>query len=311
MTPPTPKLHILQNGMSRSGNVWLAHLIRDLLSEAGVPIRQHLDGHPVAEALADEDLGIDGIQHADFIRLHPLRCFYTILENFRWPIADLDAYIASTTHVASHCHWNAASAEVYRRFSHRVYVIRDPRDVAVSAARFMFTPYNRLHQPQPHADPQHLLDAQLQTWTQDWVRHVAAHLHRREAMDIHCLRYERLLLEPTDELCRLAAYLGLTLDAEQMRRVAERNTFTTLKQQQPQHLFKGRWGQWREDLRTGQIRQVRAIAGALLRELDYPLDLTDADGWTPQADFGARHTRSRGSIPQEAPANPAGEIRPL
>jgi aryl sulfotransferase len=89
-------LHILQNGVPRSGNVWLARLIRDLLSAAGIPLRQHLDGHPVSAALADSDLGIEGVQHADFIHIQPLRSFYTILENFRWPIDDLDAYIASS-----------------------------------------------------------------------------------------------------------------------------------------------------------------------------------------------------------------------
>lgn len=96
------RLHILQNGVPRSGNVWLGHLLRGLLAAAGVPIRQHLDGHPVAAALADEDMGIRNIQHTDFIQVAAPYCLYTILDAFRWPIRDLDAYLASSTHVASH-----------------------------------------------------------------------------------------------------------------------------------------------------------------------------------------------------------------
>lgn len=310
MTAPTADLHILQNGIPRSGNVWLGHLIRDLLTEAGIPIRQHLHGHPVADALAGEDLGIAGIQHTDFIQISPLRCFYTILENFRWPIADLDAYVASSTHVATHSLWSTASAEVYRRFSHRIYILRDPRDTAISFARFLFTPYNRLHMPTAHADPQRFLDAELQNLTQAWTKHVAAHWRKRAEQDIHWLRYERLVLEPMAELTRLAEYLGLGLCTDAVRRVAERNAFAALKERQPQHLFKGRWGQWREDLRTSQVRQVQAIAGPLLRELGYPLGLEDADDWRPPPLPGSDPDPADGHAPVDSPPVPRDRSRP-
>ncbi len=276
-------LHILQNGVPRSGNVWLAHLIRDLLAAAGRPIRQHLDGHPVAAALAGLDLGIRQVQHTDFIRIQPLRCFYSILENFRWPIEDLDAYVASSSHVLSHSPWCAASSAVYARFSHRIYIVRDPRDQAVSLSRFLFTPYNRLHQPNPHPDPQRLLDAELPAWTADWARHVAAHWRRRDAAGLFWLHYEGLLADPEGALRRLAEHLGLALDPAQIRAVAERNAFAALKARQPRHLVQGRWGQWREVLRPAQVRQVASLAGPLLAELGYPLDLDAARGWQPPA----------------------------
>ncbi len=274
------RLHILQNGIPRSGNLWLHYLLRRCLAEAGIEISQFISGHPVARLLDQEDLGINGISQIDFINIEPLQNFFTIRDVFRWPIEDMPHYIEASTHVATHSVWNEASRETYNRFSHVIYVIRDPRDTAISLSRFDFTPFNRLHRPSPFDSPETYLDYHLVNLMHTWVQHVAAHIKNRQDINIHFVFYERLLSEPEKELQRLITFLDLNLDDNSCQRVLDDTGFETIKKAQTHHLNKGQWGQWRGSLSNYQARQTEQIAGPMLHALGYPQTHEEAKDWS-------------------------------
>ncbi len=275
-----PPLYILQNGIPRSGNLWLHYLLRQCLKEAGVVIRQNIENDSVAEALAGVDLGIRDIEKIDFIRIQPLRCFSTILDIYQWPIEDLDSYVRGSTHTSSHSSWNEASASVYARFSHVIYIIRDPRDAAVSMARFACTPFNKLHRPHAFTAPKEYLDYHLSSLIDNWTKHVGGHLQHRDDARIHFVMYERLLDSPQEEITDLTRFLGLDLEREQLDRVLAKTSFGELKQVQPNHLVAGSWGQWRDALSSHQVRQARSLAGPLLEYFGYPPDNRALGGWS-------------------------------
>ena len=274
-------MHILQNGMPRSGNVWLHYLLRDLLQTSGIPVAQNIASHPVGHALAAETLPVREAASADFMEITPLGSFFTILDAFRWPIKDLAHYVAHTSLVATHSAWCERSANVYRQFSHRIYIIRDPRDAALSLARFECQPGNRLHRPHPFPDPASFLRARFEAYLHGWVQHVSDHLDGRRDHDIHILFYERLMTRPRTELKRLAHHLGLRVPPSALSQICERNDLETMQTRQPEHTDRGGWGRWRASLSPLQIRSARSIAGPLLDHLGYPLSPEAATDWTP------------------------------
>jgi aryl sulfotransferase len=274
-------IHVLQNGVPRSGNVWLFYLTRHLLEAAGVDVKQYIAGTEISKALGGEDLGISRVAESDFLVIEPLRCFYTVLDAFRWPVEDIDDYVSQTTQVASHSAWGPASAEVYGKFSHVWYIIRDPRDVALSVARFGFTPYNLLHRPHGFKQPGEYLDHHFNQLMQSWVSHVAGHLGQIEATGLHILFYEQLVADLHGKLQEMAERLGLTLTPEQLEQVAKANSFGRISEQQPHHTHKGIWGDWRTQLSKVQVRRADEIAGPMLQLLGYPPDLHSAQAWSP------------------------------
>ena len=281
MTNPIEnRLHILQNGVPRSGNLWLQYLLRHCLDKAGIAVRQNITADPVAEVLARRDLGITDIAAVDYIRVEPVRCFYTVLDAYQWPIEDLDAYVDGSTYVCTHSPWNMASRDVYARFSHIIYLVRDPRDAALSMARFAVTPYNRLHWKHGFSDASAYLTAHFPSLLETWARHVSGHLKHREDARIHFISYERLLTSPDEEIARLLRYLGLDLDRSAIQDALSKHSFERLRQRQPHHLAVGQWGQWRDALSKHQIAQAARVAGPLLEYFGYPLDARALDTWS-------------------------------
>ncbi|MCB1865506.1 MAG: sulfotransferase domain-containing protein [Chromatiales bacterium] len=278
-----PELHILQNGVPRSGNVWLYNQVRRCLVEAGVEVRQNVDSDPVALALRERDLGVRHVAEVDFINIGTLKLFYSILDVYKWPIDDIDAYVASTTQAASHSSWTTLSADIYRRFSHVLYVVRDPRDVALSLARFAFTPFNLRMRPHGFDRPAQYLDHGLRESIHAWVTHIQSHLAYRPEYHGHVIFYERMLSDPIGELRRIADFLGLQLDDAALAGVAGATNLPAMQNQQPNHTGKGGWGGWREQLSRPQKALVEKLAGPLLAHLGYPVDAAEAESWTPEA----------------------------
>ena len=102
-------------------------------------VRQIMASHPIAPVLEAMDLGIKDQARQDQVRFEPLRAYQDIPMVFGWAIPDLPAYVAATSMAHSHCMWKAETNHHLREFSHRILIVRDPRDVAVSWSRWIFT----------------------------------------------------------------------------------------------------------------------------------------------------------------------------
>lgn len=278
-------LSILSLGYPKSGNVWLNYLLRDICTAAGVEVRQAMEGHPISEALKHEHFGIRGQDQADFIVIDPLRTYFGITSVFRWPIEDIAAYAARTSLVMSHCPWRPEpSAQMtYRSFTHRILVVRDVRDVAVSWSRFMFTPFNRLHNPVSYPNAEAFLAGTLAQRVTGWSSYHEGWLVDRtaEELPVHVIFYEQLMTKPVHELRRLCTYLGLDVNEVKLEDIVRRNDLKEMKQRQPDHVFRGGWGNWREFLDDRQIHIVQRSAGEMLRLLGYPLNGAEAANWQP------------------------------
>ncbi len=279
--PSDSRLLVL--GYPKCGNVWLRGLLSDLLKAGGIGFRQVMTDHPMAPVLESMDLGIKDQARQDQIRFEPLRAYQDIPGVFSWAIPDIHAYAAATSMAHSHSLWRPETDGLIRAFSHRVLIVRDPRDVAVSWARWMFTPFNRLHRPTRHMTPEALLAADLPLRVTEWAVHQRSWLMETAAdLSTHVVFYEHLMDDAPRELARIARYLGLEVEEKLLAEVAARHALGEMKRKQPHHVFRGGWGGWLEHLDDRQIHMAQRQCGAVMKILGYPLNRADSVGWTPE-----------------------------
>jgi len=276
--PPDP--HVLVLGYPKCGNVWLRALMADLLRAGGVDFRQVMEAHPIAPALETMDLGIRDQARQDQVRFDPLRAYQDIPMVFSWAIPDIHAYAAATSMAHSHSPWQPAIDPFIRAFSHRVLIVRDPRDVAVSWSRWIFTPFNRLHRPTVHPSPDALLRSDLPIRAQEWNVHQRSWLEEAPAdPTLHLVFYEQLVADTPGELGRMARHLGLDVADNALERVAASHALGEMRKKQPHHSLPscaepaafGRWGWWRAVCRrssAGMFRcGIRRPSGGPIRSI--------------------------------------------
>ncbi len=290
---------ILQAGMAKSGNFWLYRILQDIIRYAGWTQRSFIQQQPIYAIAQTWPLSTEEQASVDVMDIEPHGCFYRIGSVFRMPIEDVDAYIAQCSHVWTHSAFCALSNEILPKFDKVVYIIRDPRDVAISMSRFIFTDYMRRYNPHSERDPDTFLDKTLALRMKVWAEHVGGYLKARERLNIHIVFYERLRRDFETELRRLLDYLGVALNEEDIARIRQDVDFATMHSVNPQHVRKGEAGQWRRVLSERQQRRARRVAGPLLRLLGYPLRAAEVDQLpdlptqldAAQLDRAVRHAR--------------------
>ena len=264
-------MSILQAGVPKSGNYWLYSILRNILQESGQEHHSYIQHHPIQAEVDKWQLSFAGQSQMDFLNVENGKCYCRVSEVFKEEIADIDDYIARCSQVWTHSMLDAATSKVLAKFDKIVYIIRDPRDVAISYSKFAFTKH-KLTNGKPHyeSDPQSYLNNRLEEMVRRWVLHVGSYLKYRQELDIYVIFYERWLHQFDRELIKLLAYLEIELSTEAIARIKHNVAFKTMKQQSPKHLRKGSSGQWQDKLSEGQKQKVEKIAGSLLRSLNYP-----------------------------------------
>jgi aryl sulfotransferase len=161
--------------------------------------------------------------------------------------------------------------EVLPLFDKIVYLIRDPRDMAVSLSRFAFTSHVRRNWPAHYEkDPESLLKHALDGELRDWVAHVGSWLRIRPRIPFHVVFYERLLHDFDAELCGLLDYLEIDLPSPAIDAIRDEVSFRTMHGQDPDHVRKGRSGEWVRVFSDAQKEHALQVAGQMLDLLGYP-----------------------------------------
>ena len=262
---------ILQIGVGKSGNLWLYKILQELLHRSGQPLQSYIRQHPIQERARTWELSFAGQAEVDWITIKPRGCYCRISSLFREPITDFDSYVRQCSHVWTHSPVNRRSFQVLPKFEKIVYIIRDPRDVANSLARYAFTKHVQEHFP-PHyeKDPASFRALTLDGVLRNWVQHVGGYLRHREEFGLHVVFYERLLRDFDHELTGLTDYLGLALDGEARRKIQEAVDFASMRKENPGHVAQGRAGTWQETFSSDQKELAERIAGPMLRLLNNP-----------------------------------------
>lgn len=260
---------VLQVGVYKSGNLWLWNLIEGILARGSVEPRRYVKKQPVHALSLAWDREFSTITDVDFIAFRNGACFYLVGPSFQAPIDDLGDYVFSSTHAWSHSFHGKGAAGALARFDKIVYLVRDPRDCAVSYGHYHFTPFRRKHYPVPESSPAEYLERNLAPFMRAWSAHVGEFLLHRETLPVHFVFYERLWASFDEEAGHLARYLGVTLDGASLESLRRENAIGLMKASDPDHARRGGIGEWRAALTARQAAEARAAAGPMLKLLGY------------------------------------------
>lgn len=264
-------MKILQSGAPKCGNFWLYQIIQKTLQQTGKPSYSHIEQHPIYPLAKTWDLNFPDQAKIDVLDIADLQLSYRISSIFQMPILDLPDYLSKTNHIWTHSPVCKRSGEVFRQMDKIIYIIRDPRDRAISAAKFYCSDYMLKYFPQEEADPRRFLFKNFDRLMNEWIWHVWDHLRLSNKYHIHVTFYENWLDDFHNELQALLDYLGLPLNDKQKVLMEDALSFDTLKERNPNHLRKGRSGYWLDVLTEAQVARAETIAGPLMDFLHYGL----------------------------------------
>ena len=167
-----------------------------------------------------------------------------------------------------------------------VYLIRDPRDIAVSYAHHRGVGIDEIIERM--ADDAIILGSaetqgkeQLPQPLGSWSGHVLSWLEQTD-IPVQVIRYEDMLDDPFAGLARTAAHFGLDATADQVRAAVAATRFDILSAQEKAFGFRerktestapffreGRSGGWRERLSVAQHERITRRHGAVMARFDY------------------------------------------
>ncbi len=269
-------MKILQSGVPKCGNFWLHQIIQQILNRSNISTDSFIEQQPIYSLAKEWELNFPGQARINVLDITDLQDSYRISSIYRMPVDDMEKYVAQTNHVWTHSPICKRSGEVFRHFDKIVYIIRDPRDRAISAAKYYCSDYMLRYFPQEEKDPGKFLEKNFDQLMHEWVWHVWDHLRLSREHNIHIAFFEGFNMDFREELNRLLTYLGTELPEAEKTALEEAVSFRSLKKENPKHLKKGGSGYWMEQLGDEHFRKAEIIAGPLLRYLGYPRDRNQA-----------------------------------
>ena len=267
---PQLNMKILQSGVPKCGNFWLYQIIQQILKRSGRDTRSFIEQQPIYSLAKDWDLNFPEQSRIDVLEITDLQDRYRISSIFQMPIENIGEYVAQTKHVWTHSPVCKRSGEVFEQFDKIVYIIRDPRDRAISASKYYCSEYMLKYFPQEETDPEQFLQKNFEKLMHEWVWHVWDHLRLSKKHNIHIAFFEGFNTDFQEELSRLLKYLEIDFTEAEKAELEEAVSFKTLKKKNPKHLKKGTSGYWMDQLSDEQLHKAEVIAGPLLRFLHYP-----------------------------------------
>jgi hypothetical protein len=266
----------------KSGNTWLRAFLWTLVSQRPIDINNLLSLGPFAGSRTrfDHALGIESetLSRDQEMNLRP-RAFEI------WA-AEAKRQLYCMAHDAYYS--TPAGEPLFPASATRgaVYVVRDPRAVAVSLAYYMAQPIDAAIASMDNpatisASSKIRLSNQLRQRLLRWSEHVESWLSA--PFPVHVVRYEDLHADPTAAFGAVAAFLGLPSDAKSIRAAIESTTFLRLKAQEREVGFierpyrsaaffrEGRIDGWRQALSPEQAARVVAAHAPMMRRFGYDL----------------------------------------
>lgn len=263
-------MKVLQCGYPKSGNFWLYQILQQIIKRSDKKLPSFIKQHPIHELAKSWELNYPEQANIDMIDITELQVVFRISSIFKMPIKDLFEYFKKTNHVWTHSPVCNQSIKVFEHFGKKVYIIRDPRDVMISASKYYCSEYMLKYFPQEETDPKLYLERNFDRMMHEWVWHVWDHLRISKSQHMHICFFEGFLMDFQKELSLLLNYLEIPLNPSEKKELEEAVSFKTLKKENPKHLKKGSSGYWMDHLTEAQNTRAKAIGGQLIEFLGYP-----------------------------------------
>ncbi len=164
-----------------------------------------------------------------------------------------------------------------------IHIIRDPRDVAVSASHHwgicLDKAIDRLNDKEFWIATD-LDNPQIPQYLSDWSRHAESWM--KSPLRTKCVRYEDMSEDPTSCFSQILEFLGFDVDPTRLQRAILASSFSRLQMQESRDGFserlanttsgffrKGKVGGWRTVLSTNQADRIVQSHEPLMKKLAY------------------------------------------
>ncbi|HYP04706.1 MAG TPA: sulfotransferase domain-containing protein [Bryobacteraceae bacterium] len=212
------------------------------------------------------------------------------IDRLRPPALDaLAAEVGSRVYQKVHCGYTRA-IDGQPLFAGRtargaIYIVRDPRDVAVSLAHFSGVDIDRAIDSLNSTDSclgQHTRrqGTQLRQQLLGWTGHVQSWLDQTD-IPVHLIRFEDLKSDTTGEFRRALDFLGEQASGDQVIAAVEHSDIRELRAQEQRSGFRERWlpsvtffrrgeaGSWRDELSPEQSMRIVEANAPMMQRLGY------------------------------------------
>lgn len=272
-------MHLLQAGAAKSGNLWLYKIIEQIFDRAGISQKSFVQNQPIYDIARDWPLSYPEQVDIDMLDIREQKCYWRISTIFQMPIEDLSEYISRSSHVWTHSRICDRSLSAYPKFDKVVYIVRDPRDRAISEAKFAFSDYMQRFDPPKEPSFEAYIESNLEAMMNRWRWHVYDHIRYAEDLNVHVVFYERLLEQFEEELERLLDYLEIELTQQEKDAIAGAVSFSSMKKESPKHLRKGKSGDWETHFSPDQKKRAHDIIEPLISYTHYDQALPEIPGY--------------------------------
>lgn len=188
--------------------------------------------------------------------------------------------------------------KTHQYFDHRypklIYIVRDPRDVALSYYDFQ-RKYSQIADNYPmenYVDDfvcGRLISEDWGTWAENVASWISTRGHRKEFL---LLRYEDMLKDTPAELARISRFLGIDAEPSRLQRAIEASSADRMRELEK--MEQGDWiatknrrkdipfvrvakaGGWRTSLPESCVRQIEMAWGEIMTTVGYELVTQDA-----------------------------------
>jgi hypothetical protein len=177
------------------------------------------------------------------------------------------------------------------RYQRVIYVVRDPRDVAVS--QYHFHRKRKLLRDGDSVEDfvTRFVRGKTSIYA-SWGENVASWLSTRSGSpDFLLLRYEDMIVQPAEELAKVAFFLGISADEERLQQAVARSSATEMRKleqtqarlwsstkdtrQDVPFVREAKAGAWKTQLPAASVVEIESAWGNLMRVLGYPLITSD------------------------------------
>ncbi|WP_448192476.1 sulfotransferase domain-containing protein [Azospirillum sp. sgz301742] len=262
----------------KSGNTWMRALLSNLIGGADQPEDINdlalRDGIASGRGIFEEQTLVDShlLTEGEAEALRP---------------SVLDAYAVSRSGGAlvkvhdAYTHLLDGTPLLGRAGRAALYLVRDPRDVAVSFAFHLSVSLDEaidlMNNPTGSLWATNVQFRQLLT---DWSGHVCGWLDQTD-LPVHLIRYEDLWADTPGEFCRALDFLGIRYEEEAAVRAVRHADFAELQRQERRAGFRerakgqtiffrqGQVGDWRRHLSAAQVRTIETAHAAVMARLGY------------------------------------------
>ncbi|WP_127089093.1 sulfotransferase domain-containing protein [Aquabacter cavernae] len=264
----------------KSGNTWLRLMIQVCLSGAGIDINRISVAPQIGinRRVFDDAMGVSASD------LTPDEVLLWRPAVLRARAANLSKPLILKTHEHRYPLANGDWLHPPECSLGAVYVVRDPRDVAISLARHLRMTIDRSIEIMASADMRiavapHRLNISLVDCWGSWSANVGSWL-APGTFPVSVVRFEDLRADPARELARVLPNLALSADAATIAAAVEATAIGKLRAQESVEGFRewkgdgtffgsGEAGGWRRKLSAEQARRIVADHGDVMKRLHY------------------------------------------